>query len=123
MVSDFLLREFQHHLVGSPDTPVVHDSKIPVIDNKAVTLVVRSRRISIFLVDTVAVIILLGKRKQPLIITFVPKFVKLPRIIRGLEINDRGIINLLLCRHSILLLLTDILFQLLRYLIHPLGNH
>lgn len=43
MVSDFLLREFQHHLVGSPDTPVVHDSEILILGNKAVTLVVRGR--------------------------------------------------------------------------------
>ena len=33
MVTDFLLREFQHHLVGSPDTPVVHDSEILILGN------------------------------------------------------------------------------------------
>ena len=41
MVANFLLREFQHHLVGSPDTPVVHDSEILILGNQAVTLVVR----------------------------------------------------------------------------------
>ena len=33
MVANFLLREFQHHLVGSPDTPVVHDSEILILGN------------------------------------------------------------------------------------------
>ena len=123
MVSDFLLREFQHHLISTPDTPVIHDSEILVIDNKAVTLVVRSRRISIFFVDSVAIVILLGKHQQSLIIAFVPKFVKLSRVIRKLEIRNRRIKCILLCCRSVFLLLADILFQFLRYLIHLLGNY
>lgn len=74
-------------------------------------------------VDAIAVVILLGKRQQSLVIAFLPKFVKLPRVIRKLEIRNRRIKCILLCCRSVFLLLADILFQFLRYLIHLLGNH
>ena len=74
-------------------------------------------------VDAIAVVILLGKRQQSLVIAFLPKFVKLPRVIRKLEIRNRRIKCILLCCRSVFLLLADILFQFLRYLIHLLGNY
>ena len=52
-------------------------------------------------VDAIAVVILLGKRQQSLVIAFLPKFVKLPRVIRKLEIRNRRIKCILLCRRKL----------------------
>ena len=74
------------------------------------------------LVHTVAVVILLGECQQSLVVAFVLQFVQLRRVIGGLEISHRCVKDTFLGRVFVLLLFSNILFQLLCNLIHLLSN-
>lgn len=73
MVTDFLLRVFQHHLVSSSHAVVIDHGKILVFRQQVITLVLEWGNKGILLVDPIVIIILLGKPEQSLIIAFLPK--------------------------------------------------
>ena len=76
MVTDFLFRIFQHHLVCATHAVVIDHGKILVFNQQVITLVLERRGKGILLIDTVSVIILFGSLEQSFIITLVPKFVQ-----------------------------------------------
>ena len=122
MVPHLLFRVFQHDVVCASDTSVVHHGKVLIFNQQVIAPVLEGRSVCMLLVHAVAVVILLGERKQTLVVAFVLQFVQLLRVVSGLEIGHRSIKNTFLGRAFVLLLFGNILFQLLRNLIHLLSN-
>ena len=118
MVTDFLLRVFQHHLVSSSHAVVIDHGKILVFYQQVITLVLARRDKGILLVDSIA-----------LIIAFIPKRIQSWGVIGGLQIGYGRVEHLSfgyglfdLIPLPVILLHLAFLFQFLHYLIHILRN-
>ena len=120
MVAYFLFREFQHHVISSPDTPIVHYSKILVLNQKIVSSILYGRRISIFFVNAVTVIILLGESQQSFVVPLILECVQPHRVIGKLKIGHGRIIHFFFRCYCLLFI--NVLLQFQCNLIHLLGN-
>ena len=111
-------------LVGSPDAPVIYHGEILILDKKVIATVPEGRGVCLLLVHAVAVVILLGKCQQALVVALLLEFVKPSRVVGKLEVSYRGVEDLIRRRYLVLLLLLlgDILFQVQCNLIYFLRN-
>lgn len=76
VVTDFLLRVFQHHFVRTANTIVIDHGKIFIFYEQVITLVLKWGGKGVLFVDSVTIVILLGKPEQPFIISLVPELVQ-----------------------------------------------
>ena len=123
MVSYFLFGVFQHHVISSSYTTVIHDSEMLVFNQQVIATVLQRRGIGVLFIHSVPVVILFRKSEQPVVVPFVFQCVKSVGIVRHLQIGYRSIIYLFLRGFRPFLIFGLFPFYIPGYLVYFLRDH
>ena len=94
MVTHFLLRMFQKHLIRSSDTAVIDYRKVFVFDKQVIAPVLTWLSVGLLLVHAISVVVLFGKRQQSFIVAFLLQLIQFRSVIARLQIGNGGVIYL-----------------------------